>query len=434
MYQLSMCFLLLFLCTTISSKDVVAEDIVEFLSGAKMAGTVKEIRKAEKEFDFQATVGGRASLRTYPFSRVHAVTFKGKRFVLTAKPNADASPEKASVAQRSESEIKSIIESEGATMPSWFDGTRLEHPKTLDLSWPLKPPKKGWNNKVNVGQYLWDVINPNAGRWQKGIKLVHHCQSLHQDNGTLLARDQSVLGRMFFDLMQDYPRAAYWMQKGQTRDSDMKREYVMLAECYWRMGNREMALKHLKSGSRDLYANLATIKLLGDMGETVQAVALADRLANTGVSNQAFLIAGDALRQADELDQAINYYTKVVNGTRFRDKAYEKRYKARARESIEAIRLFDQADPSNVRDGTHSGSSTGYNGKLDVGVTVSKGKIMSVKVTKHKEKQFYSALTDTEANILRLQSVKGIDGTSGATITSQAIVNATAKALAGASK
>ncbi len=85
-------------------------------------------------------------------------------------------------------------------------------------------------------------------------------------------------------------------------------------------------------------------------------------------------------------------------------------------------------------DGTHTSFSTGYNGRLDVAVQVADGKIESVKVTKHKEKQFYSALTDTEASILRLQSVRGVDGTSGATITSQAIINATAKALAGAAK
>ena len=65
---------------------------------------------------------------------------------------------------------------------------------------------------------------------------------------------------------------------------------------------------------------------------------------------------------------------------------------------------------------------------------VADGKIESVKVTAHKEKQFYSALTDTEASILELQSVRGVDGTSGATITSQAIVNAAAKALASAAQ
>jgi uncharacterized protein with FMN-binding domain len=49
----------------------------------------------------------------------------------------------------------------------------------------------------------------------------------------------------------------------------------------------------------------------------------------------------------------------------------------------------------------------------------------------YKEKQFYAALTDTPRQIITTQSILEIDGTSGATITSQAIINATAKALAG---
>ena len=67
---------------------------------------------------------------------------------------------------------------------------------------------------------------------------------------------------------------------------------------------------------------------------------------------------------------------------------------------------------------------------MAVEVTVTGGRLESVKITDHKEKQFYSSLTDTPAQLIKRQSVQGIDGTSGATITSQAIVNATAKALA----
>jgi uncharacterized protein with FMN-binding domain len=71
---------------------------------------------------------------------------------------------------------------------------------------------------------------------------------------------------------------------------------------------------------------------------------------------------------------------------------------------------------------------------LNVAVTVTEGGIKAVKVTQHREKQFYSALTDTEQAILKLQTVRGVDGTSGATITSRAIVNATARALSSAAQ
>ncbi len=146
------------------------------------------------------------------------------------------------------------------------------------------------------------------------------------------------------------------------------------------------------------------------------------------------MAAGDALRQASQFDQAISYYNKVLTSDGYRNQDYENRFKARARESMEAIELFDQVDISRIPDGTYKDSSSGYSGRLDVAVAVSGGRIESVKVTQHREKQFYSALTDTETQILQRQTVRGVDGTSGATITSLAIINAAAKALASGSR
>ncbi len=419
-------FTLVFLMTSAACP---AEDLVEFLSGSKITGTVKQIRKQQKEFDFEATIGSRSTVRTYAFGKVHAVTMKGKRFVLTPRTDA-ATVVPGESASRSKSQIDQLIQTVGAQPPDWLESTGLDYPQSLDLSWPLKPPDKGWNNQKNMGQYIWDVINPNPSRWRSGIKLVYHCMSLHEGQAELLQRDMQTLGRMYFDLMQDYPRAAFWFQKART--SKTSRGGVALAECYWRLGNRQMAMAQLNTG-RTL-GGPGVVKLLGDMGSTDMAIRLADQLARTNVADQAFLAAGDALRKAGRFDQAISYYQKVLDSGAHRNEDYEKRFKARARESIEAIRLFDAADPASVTDGTHTSFSTGYNGRLDVAVQVANGRIEAVKVTNHQEKQFYSALTDTEASILRLQSVRGVDGTSGATITSQAIVNAAAKALAEAAK
>ena len=126
----------------------------------------------------------------------------------------------------------------------------------------------------------------------------------------------------------------------------------------------------------------------------------------------------------------MEYYQKVIDRNQARNPEYLRRYQGRAKDAIQAIKLFDKADVSNVADGSYNASSVGYNGQLDVKVTVANKKITSVKVVKHKEKQFYAALTDTPKQIIDTQGVQEIDGTSGATITSQAIVSATAKALA----
>jgi uncharacterized protein with FMN-binding domain len=202
---------------------------------------------------------------------------------------------------------------------------------------------------------------------------------------------------------------------------------VLLAECYWRLGNKALALEILNNKTLHPQA----IKLLGDMGETKRALDLAKAYGKSGTNPEAYLLAGDACRIAGRYDDAIEQYQKVIDGSsKARNEDYQLRYAARARESIAAIRLFDKADPSLVKDGTYNATTTGYSGPLEVRVKVASGRIESVDVIRHEEKQFYSAITDTTSQIIKKQSVKGIDATSRATITSQAIVNATAKAMA----
>jgi len=106
-----------------------------------------------------------------------------------------------------------------------------------------------------------------------------------------------------------------------------------------------------------------------------------------------------------------------------------KRTQARAQASLDSLKIFELADVSKVSDGTYKDSSLGYEAQVEVTVTVKNKKIESVKVTQHHEKQYYSSITDVPAQIIAKQGVKGVDATSRATITGDAIINATAKAL-----
>ncbi|MHB0959562.1 MAG: FMN-binding protein [Pirellulaceae bacterium] len=408
--------------------SVSAEDIVEFTSGAKVTGTVKEIRKDKREFDFQMQLGGRTLQRTYKFSAVRAVTMNGQRYPLS-DPAAEAPAGDANgSAARTPTQLLALVEQAGRQPPDWFDATPLDHPKTLDLSWPLKPVDTSWNNEVNVGQYLWDIIYPNPGRWKSGVRLVHHVMELHRHDPPTLQRDTTTLGSMYFQLFQDYPRAAFWLRQAKLAASDPHR--IMLAECYWRLGNEPMALEILSAPRLPL----AAVKLLGDMGQTDRALKLAEAFARQGSPQEAYLLAGDACRLAGKYPQATGYYKKVIDAPDARNEEYTRRYRNRAAESLQAMQLFDQADASKLADGTYRAASEGYNGQIEVEVAVREGRISDVRVTQHQEKQFYSALTDTTQQIIQKQSVKNIDATSRATITSQAIVNATAKALAGGTR
>ncbi len=396
-------------------------DTIEFLNGNTVTGKVIAIRKADREFDFNADFGGKQIRQTHPYDKVHAVTWNGKRFVINpmgATTGSSAKPD-----SRSKKEVLDFIATQGSTDPPWLATTKTNHPQSLDLDWPLKAEGK-WNESKNVGQYLWGRVNPNVSRWKPGVKMIYQIIERHKNNPTLLQRDREKLGEMYFTLFQDYARAAYWLQKSNPPVS--KPTGVHLAECYWRLGNKDMAMKMMVNRT----IHLSGIKLLGDMDEIDKAISVANVYAKTNFFNEAFLHVGDALRGAGRLDEAIVYYQKVLDRNQARNPEYLKRYRGLASGAINAIGLNEKADINRVADGSYTAQSMGYNGPIEVQVQVASKRITNVKVTKHREKQFYAALTDTPRQIIQTQGVQDVDGTTGATITSQAILHATTEALA----
>ena len=135
----------------------------------------------------------------------------------------------------------------------------------------MKPPQ-GWDNQKNVGQFVWDVVNPNPDRWKEGVRLMHHLLTLHKDDPEKRERAMLTLCHMYHDLLEDYARAAFWYRAvGVEKDpEEYARSVVILAECYWRLGYRDEALKLLAK----VPPNLSHAKLLGDMGETDRALKM----------------------------------------------------------------------------------------------------------------------------------------------------------------
>lgn len=421
------------LCAAIAAPRVLG-DTLESSTGITVSGKLVSRDDKQIVFEIQAA-GGRSIQRKYPLKTVKALTVNGKRELLQPDaPGGGASPTvspkrgqpsprpapaagPAKDAQRSRQEVEALIDEAGRTPPDWLEATPLNAPTTLDLSFPEKAEGE-WNNQKNVGQFVWDVVNPNPGRWREGVKLMHHLMDLHKDDPEKVSRAAADLAGMYHRLFQDYARAAYWWRKAGKRQDP-----VGVAECYWKLGNKQMAVQ-LLNGLRRI--PVSSIKLWADMGETNRAVKLVDLFARGNGADEAFVMAADACRLAGRYSQAEQFYERTLA---LPDDERNKRNKDRARASLEAIRLFDTLDVSKVADGSHAASSLGYEGQVAVEVTVRAGRITDVKVTDHKEKQFYAALTDTPRQIIAKQSVKGVDATSRATITSEAIINASAKAL-----
>ncbi len=398
-------------------------DTVEFKTGASATGKITSYEG--RNVVLEVMVGTKTLTRTYPKSRVKSITVDGKTF----DPNSDSGPRSTSGrVDRSKAEILAEIAEKGKSAPEWYESTPLNYPQSLDLSWP-EPAPKPWDSSKNIGQYIWDRINPNSGNWHSGVRFIHHVLGTTQDPNVRF-RCMRTLGSMYHNLLQDYARAAFWYrQAGIENDlSKFPHPSVQLADCYFRLGSRSMALDTLKKMPRKPYS---AIKLLGDLGETSEALRLANAFAKNGEASTSYLYAGDACRVAGRLKEAEDYYRKAITGIKpaEADKPHRKRDKARAEASIAAIRFYT-LDPKQVRDGTYKASSIGYEDQVHIEVVVKGGAIESVRVTQHREKQYYSSITDMPRKIVEQQTVAGIDATSSATITSEAIINATARALA----
>lgn len=346
---------------------------------------------------------------------------------------AAKAPGRAAEAQtpvtRTRAEVDALIKEVGSKSPEWWNSVTPRYPRTLDLNWPLKPVGK-WNANRNMGQFIWDIVNPNPERWKEGVKLVHQLMIRHKNEPAKLNRTMNTLGRMFHDLIEDWARAAFWWRMSARRGGQYNA--LGLAHCYWKLGNKEMAVEILSQYGRDYTRHGAVIKFWAEMGEFEKAIRLAEEKARNGMPDVGYLAAGDVCRLAGDSKRALGYYKKAVaaRGSSGREGDF-KRNIERARASVQAIKYFDALDLSRIPDGDYQANSTAYAGQLYVAVTVKSGRIESVKITRHKERQFYSAFTDTPNKIIAKQSVKGVDAVTGATMTSEAIINATAKALSG---
>jgi uncharacterized protein with FMN-binding domain len=322
--------------------------------------------------------------------------------------------------ERPKAEVVATIKKVGATPPDWFAATPLNYPKTLDLGWSDPPPGSPWDPSKNVGQFLWTSINENEARWKEGIRFLHHLLTVNQKNPALVKRIMGALANMYHNLHEDWARAAFWWEKaGDTSNPD-------LAHCYFKLGSRAMAAEVLKAYSTDntRFCNIA--RLWAEMGDVDRALKMALQTAGS-TPDVGYLAAGDICRVAGRYTEALGHYQKVLdapNGGRDL-----KQSKGRAQASIDAIKLVDTLDLKKVPDGTYRDASLGYSGQVNVEVTMAGGRIAAVKVTQHTEKQYYSAIADTSRQLVAKQGAKGVDATSGATITSEAIINASLKAV-----
>lgn len=86
--------------------------------------------------------------------------------------------------------------------------------------------------------------------------------------------------------------------------------------------------------------------------------------------------------------------------------------------------------PIELADGTYTGSGTGFRGETSVSVTVQNGYITSIQVTDYRDdEQFFSRAETTVIDEIIAGQTPDVDAVSGATYSSNGIMEAVADAL-----
>lgn len=186
--------------------------------------------------------------------------------------------------------------------------------------------------------------------------------------------------------------------------------YLCLASCYAHFGEHEQALAVLQQALADLppkpwrIANTANIhNHLGDI----------------------YARKGDPAKASEHYQQAIQIYPTS-------DQPYGRhllhRHVAKVQTKLDLLAL-ESLQAGQLRDGVYRGRSLGYADQQDVEITltVRAGRMADLQV-KHAEKIELNATQIVPQRILAQQTLK-VDGVTGATVTSQAIIDGTFQAL-----
>jgi len=307
------------------------------------------------------------------------------------------------------------------------------------------------DNSRSVDQYLIQVIYPNASQYQTGVKLVNHLMIINKNDTQKLTRSLNTLGDLFYDLLGDYARAAYWWQKSAKMGGSINT--LKLARCYFELGSKSAAYELLSAASSGYRgSNKDAIKFWASLGEVDKALEMIEsnsqpnmggrntNLGRGGSQSPDYMFAAEICRAAGRYDQAVGYYEKAIAGMSnnpfgSRGRGGGRDTGTRANANLEVVKMLNKLDLKKVPDGTYTSSTMGYGGILYVKVSVARGRIVSVEVTQHVETySYFVRAVQTARRIVSKQGFKGVDTISGATITSDAIINAAAKALANAAK
>lgn len=180
---------------------------------------------------------------------------------------------------------------------------------------------------------------------------------------------------------------------------------------------------------------ITAIDILSASGETPSYFASAQGVISKIISGQTPNVdavsgatySSNGIIQAvqDALSKAANTDTKVTPTPSVRPKPT-----VTAKPTPKPASIQKPAEDVTYKDGTYSAEAEGFDGPVKVTLTIKNGKITKVTNTNTDTEEFFSkAWSKIQPAILKTQGVYGIDAVSGATFSSNGILEAAQKAL-----
>ena len=179
---------------------------------------------------------------------------------------------------------------------------------------------------------------------------------------------------------------------------------------------------------------IASITVLSAAGETASYFASAQGVISRIISGQTPNVdaVSGATYSSNGIIQAVqNALAKAGNNSATKPvKTYKKNDK-KTNTTTKPVEIPKPSGNIAYKDGTYTAEADGFNGSVKVTVTIKNGKITNISNSNTDTKEYFNkAWSRIQPAILKKQAVYGVDTVSGATFSSNGILEAVQKALA----
>jgi uncharacterized protein with FMN-binding domain len=291
---------------------------------------------------------------------------------------------------------------------------------------------KGGAKKPSLKEALGKLKVPP--RWFKGVKVNYDLKKPWKDARLHIRK---LLGGTPEEVREGMALTYLYFRKGDIGDGHELALYLFLGGEYaWAFVEYRKRLASAPEGRTHEYLNLASCYAhFGEYkaAEQIMNVALQRlpkppwRIANEAKVHDHF---GDLYAAMGKADLARRHYRRAAELFPTSDQPYGrhllKRHAERVRTKIELLDMRS-LDFGRLRDGSYRGTAIGFRGDITVAVTVRGGKVADVRA-QHKEDIDQGATRVVPERIVEAQSLE-VDGVTGATVTSEAVVIGTFRAL-----